>query len=76
MRMTVWASFDGGDTWPVKRLINEGHSAYSSLTAGKDGRVYLLFERGEEELYDRVAVAVFNLDWLVEGQDWRQLFND
>ncbi|MGI9473690.1 MAG: sialidase family protein, partial [Rubripirellula sp.] len=31
-RATVWASFDGGQTWPVKRLVHEGPSAYSSLT--------------------------------------------
>jgi len=30
-------------------------SAYSSLAAGADGTVYLLFERGEEKLYDRMA---------------------
>jgi hypothetical protein len=24
VRMTVWASFDGGKTWPVKRLVHEG----------------------------------------------------
>ena len=27
-RMTVWASFDGGLTWPVKRLVYESFSAY------------------------------------------------
>jgi len=53
VRMSVWASFDGAKTWPVKRLINEGMSAYSSVTADRDGRVYLLFERGEKELYGR-----------------------
>jgi len=68
IRMTVWASFDGGDTWPVKRLVYEGLSAYSSITAGKDGKVYLLFERGEEKLYEKMAVACFNLEWLAEGQ--------
>jgi len=74
VRMTVWASFDRGETWPVKRLIYEGLSAYSSLTAGGDGTIYLLFERGEEKLYDKVAVAIFDLDWLAEGQDWRKFF--
>jgi sialidase-1 len=71
--MTVWASFDRGDTWPVKRLVNEGLSAYSSLAAGKDGQVYLLFERGKKKLYESVAIARFNLEWLVEGRDWRKL---
>lgn len=76
VRMTVWASFDGAETWPVKRLVYEGLSAYSSLTAGNDGTIYLLFERGEEKLYEKVAIAVFNLDWLAEGQDVQKFFKD
>lgn len=66
-RATVWASFDGGQTWPVKRLVFEGPSAYSSLTAGRpgtpsEGWIYLHFESGGSK------VARFNLAWLVEGQ--------
>ena len=73
VRMTVWASFDRGATWPLKRLVWEGPSAYSSLAAGPDGAVYLLFERGEKKLYETVAVARFTLDWLAEGKDWRAM---
>ena len=76
VRMTVWASFDGAKTWPVKRLVYEGPSAYSSLAAGQDGNIYLLFERGKKKLYESVAVARFNLEWLAKGQDWRMLFKD
>ncbi|MCH5374688.1 MAG: glycoside hydrolase, partial [Planctomycetes bacterium] len=64
IRMTVWASFDRAATWPVKRLIYEGPSAYSSLAAAKDGTIYLLFERGTQKLYERIAVAKFNMAWL------------
>ena len=71
LRMTVWASFDQARTWPVKRRVYEGPSAYSSLTAGPDGTGYLLFERAQEKLYESVAVAVFDLEWLCEGRDWR-----
>ncbi len=67
-RMTVFVSYDRGLTWPVKRLVNEGMSAYSSLAAGPDGTVYLLFERGEVQLYDRMALARFNLAWVCEEQ--------
>jgi sialidase-1 len=68
VRMTVWASFNGGQTWPVKRLVYEGPSAYSSLAAGKDGTLYLLFERGEKKLYETIALARFNLAWLTDGK--------
>jgi sialidase-1 len=75
VKMTVWASFDRGTTWPVKRLVNANHSAYSSLAAGKNGIIYLLFESGEKKLYDRMAVARFNLAWLTEGHNLKQLLD-
>lgn len=64
---TVWASFDGGKTWPMKRLITEGSFAYSSLNAGRpgtatEGWVYLHFES------EGSKVARFNLSWLLEGE--------
>jgi len=71
VRMTVWASFDGAKTWPVKRTVYDSHSAYSSLAAAKDGSIYLLFERGRKKLYESIAVARFNLAWLTNGKDWR-----
>lgn len=72
VRMTVWASFDGGQTWPVKRLVYEGPSAYSSLTAGRPGTpsagwIYLQFEGGEKRRYEGAYLARLNLSWLLEG---------
>jgi len=65
-QMTVWASFNGSSTWPLKRLIDADMSAYSSLTVDNDGTIYLLYEGGEDKLYDETSVAVFNLAWLLE----------
>lgn len=64
---TVWASFDGGKSWPLKRLVHEGGFAYSSLTAGRpgtasEGRIFLHFES------DGSKVARFNLSWLLDGK--------
>ena len=72
-KMTVWASFDGGRTWPAKRLVYEGPSAYSSLAAGRPGTpsqgwIYLLFEGGPDGRYSAMRVARFNLSWLLEGK--------
>ncbi|MGY8687585.1 MAG: sialidase family protein [Verrucomicrobiales bacterium] len=66
---TVWASFDGGKTWPVKRLVFEGKFAYSSMTAGRPGtpsagQVYLHFEGG---LKGSSTMARFNLAWVIDG---------
>jgi sialidase-1 len=68
VKMTVWASFDGARTWPLKRLVYKGPSAYSSLTADKKGTIYLLFERGEKKLYQYITVARFNRAWLKGGK--------
>ena len=67
---TVWGSFDGGRSWPVKRLIYAGRSAYSSLAAGRPGTasagwIYLHFEGGPE---GGSQVARFNLSWLLGGE--------
>ena len=74
IRLTVWASFDGGFTWPVKRLVHEGLSAYSSLAAGRpgtpgEGWIYLLFEFGQDgQQYVGGKLACFNLAWLMQGE--------
>ncbi len=69
-RITVWGSFDGGETWPVKRLVYEGPGAYSSLAAGRPGTlsagcIYLHFEGGPK---GGSQVARFNLSWLLAGE--------
>ena len=69
-RITVWGSFDGGRTWPIKRLVFDGPSAYSSLTAGRpgttsEGWIYLHFEGGPS---GASQVARFNLTWLLDGE--------
>lgn len=76
VRMTVWASFDRGKTWPVKRLVYRGPSAYSSLAADKNGMIFLLFENGKKQPYERISLARFNLEWLTQRQDWRNLLKN
>mgnify|MGYP002816122355 CR=1 FL=1 len=66
---TIWASIDGGKTWPVKRLLFEGKFAYSSLAAGRpntpsEGWIYLHFEGGPE---GSSTLARFNLAWVLSG---------
>ncbi|MDP6795703.1 MAG: sialidase family protein [Verrucomicrobiota bacterium] len=66
---TVWASFDGGKTWPIKRLVFKGPHAYSSLTSGRpgtatEGVIIHHFEGGPK---GGSAVAQFNLAWILEG---------
>ena len=84
--MTVWASFDRGHTWPIKRLANQGYSAYSSLIVGRpetvsEGWIYLQFEGGEDKEYEKSYLARFNINWILHGTltgdgelpDWAKL---
>ena len=69
VRMTAWASFDGGATWPVRRLVDAGPSAYSSLDAGRpgtpsEGWIYLQYE----ERGGGGKLARFRLSWLLAGE--------
>jgi sialidase-1 len=67
VKMTVWSSADGARTWPAKRLVYEGPCAYSSLAAGEDGTIYLLFENGDAHRYERISLARFERGWLANG---------
>lgn len=73
IRGTIWVSFDGGNSWPVKKLVDEGSFAYSSLTVGipgtsSEGLIYLFYEsEGTGKM------AVFNLDWVTDGKDLKEL---
>jgi sialidase-1 len=68
-RMTVRASFDEGETWPVSRLLDPRPSAYSCLVVLPDGAIGLLYETGVKNPYENLVFARFNLDWLKAGGD-------
>lgn len=82
-RGTIWASFDGGKTWPVKRLVTEGSFAYSSLAAGRagtpsEGLIYLLYEGRSVNMegehlgrFDSGHIVRFNLAWVTGGRNWK-----
>ena len=73
-KITVWGSFDGGRTWPVKRLAYDGPSAYSNLGVGRNGtpsqgKIFLIFEGGPKGSHEAVQLLSFNLSWLLDGVD-------
>jgi sialidase-1 len=67
-RLTVRLSNDNGSTWPVARVIHAGPAAYSSLVVMRDGMIGVLFERGEQSPYEKIAFARFTQDWLNAGR--------
>jgi sialidase-1 len=71
--VSVWASFDGAKTWPIKRRVYKGPSAYSSLAAGRQGTpsegwIYIQLEGGPRHRYQGSQLARFNLSWLLQGE--------
>ena len=67
--MTVRLSYDGGHTWPVARQVHAGPSAYSCLTVLPDMTAGLLYERGDEDTYEKITFARFDLEWITNGKD-------
>jgi sialidase-1 len=69
--LTIWASIDGGISWPIKRKIHVGPSAYSSLQAVQNEKdnmnslIMVHFEGGEEKEYEGSYLSIFNLWWLL-----------
>jgi sialidase-1 len=70
--VTIHVSHDDGRTWPVKKLLQAGPSAYSDLAVLPDGTVLCLYENGKpgdtrrngDWAYARLTLARFNLEWL------------
>ncbi len=61
-------SYDGGKTWPVKKLLGLGGYAYSSLAVVAPGVVGVLYEENANHIKKLKFVAV-TIDWLTDGKD-------
>ncbi|MEU1044102.1 exo-alpha-sialidase [Streptomyces sp. NPDC005897] len=64
--LTVRLSCDNGQTWPVRKTVESGAAAYSTLTPLSDGTgpnpgMGLLWERGN---VDHITYSSFDLTWL------------
>ena len=63
--MTVSASLDNGKTWPIRKVIYPGGSAYSCLTVLPDGTIGLLYEADN---YGVIQFTSFSLKWLADNE--------
>ena len=61
IRMTVKASENNGLTWPIKKEIYPGISAYSDLTQINESQIGLLFEKENKT----INFVLFSIDWLL-----------
>ncbi|MFV8327560.1 exo-alpha-sialidase [Flavobacterium sp. ZS1P14] len=66
--VSVLMSTDEGATWPIRKTIFSGASAYSSLTVLPDGTIGIYYENGENSIY-QMYFARFSLKWLSDGKD-------
>lgn len=65
--VTIFMSYDNGETWPVKKLLVNDYSAYASLTVLEDGSIGCLAEVGNNDF--QLYFYNFTLDWLTDGND-------
>jgi len=61
-QMTIRLSYDDGKTWPLKKLVYEGPSAYSCLTVLPNGNLGLFYEAGYQRPYEGIVFEEFNPD--------------
>lgn len=71
--VSVYLSYDEGDTWPAIKAVEPGISGYSDMAVLGDGTVLLFYERGSPPgsgtQVQYLTVARFNLEWLTDGKD-------
>jgi len=56
-RLTLRASFDEGNSWPLEMLMHAGPSAYSDLAVLDDESIACLYEAGEKSPYENIIFA-------------------
>jgi len=70
-RMSVKASFDNANFWPINKLVFEGSSAYSGIIVGMNGMIHLVYEHagiGSKDSRQNLSVASFNMAWLEQEE--------
>jgi len=65
IRMTIRASFDEAQTWPVQNILYEGPSAYSDIAVLANNDIACLYESGQKQPYERIVFVRFSLAWLL-----------
>ena len=67
--MTVFVSYDEGDSWSVNKTICPGNGAYSSICILPDGTIGVYTEEDYMTSDMSTFFLNFSLDWLTDGED-------
>ncbi|MHA2288025.1 MAG: sialidase family protein [Promethearchaeota archaeon] len=59
--LTLKVSYDGAKTWEKSVIIHEGPSAYSDLAYNNKGEVCLLYECGDNNLYESIMFSTLKI---------------
>ncbi len=65
--VSIFLSYDEGESWSVKKSICPTASAYSSVTILPDGTIGVFFEKEKNDM--SLYFANFTLDWLTDCND-------
>lgn len=69
INMTIRASYDEGQTWPVIKTLHAGPSAYSSMTVLPDGTIICLYEAGKNRPYETIVFQKLNAKELLTSKN-------
>lgn len=63
--LSIRMSLDGGKTWPINKLLEEGGATYSDLAVLRDKTIICLYGHGgTEHMPQMVSLARFDMKWL------------
>ena len=68
-RLTVRLSYDECQSWNAGQVLWPGPAAYSDLCVLPDLTIACLYEGGEQNPYQNIKFARFDLEWLTAGAD-------
>ena len=73
--MTIRISRDEGRSWNTSRPLERGLSRYSDLAVTPDGTILCLYTNGVVRDREKISVARFNLEWLMDASPINELMN-
>lgn len=60
VNMTVRISYDDGKTWPLKKVMHTGPSAYSDIGSLHNGNIACIYEGGQKSPYEGIAFEILS----------------
>ena len=62
--LTIKVSKDGGNSWPISKLLYRRRAAYSDVAIHPEGKMYCVFEGGKKWANQHIYFTCFSKKWL------------